>query len=250
MKSSQGRNTRSQHERGGVLENAVTRSLRRPPATGGKRYPAPPEDYANDRLTQLGRARVAQMRNIAMVLASALASAIALGACGSTAQSARTAAINAALRSLQAEVERQGGKLNRESPGPVGNEDTAARVLLSYSRPPKGVTRAEWEAAANKDQALQRAVASRTHHGPRRGQPSTAEVEHELRADVEIDRYRPHPWIRRPHGPLRSLGCRETTRGVWFCTVHFDEGLVVVERAAWYQNADALGLSLVSQRKG
>jgi hypothetical protein len=190
------------------------------------------------------------MRRACGVLVIGLACAVALGGCGSAAQSERTVAINAALRHLQAEVEKQRGKLDREGRTPVGNEDALPGVLRLYVRPPKGVARAEWEAAANKDRALQRALVSMTQRAPPQEQPSTVEVEHKLRADVETDRHRPHPWIRRPHGALRSLGCRETTRGVWFCTPHFDEGLVVVERAAWYRNADALGISLVSERPG
>jgi hypothetical protein len=32
--------------------------------------------------------------------------------------------------------------------------------------------------------------------------------------------------------------------------MRFNEGLVVVERVAWYQNAQGQGVSLISERKG
>jgi hypothetical protein len=56
--------------------------------------------------------------------------------------------------------------------------------------------------------------------------------------------------MRRRHGALRYFGCHETIRGVWLCTMRFHEGLIAVERAAWHQNAHALGISLVTERKG
>jgi hypothetical protein len=101
-----------------------------------------------------------------------------------------------------------------------------------------------------KDQPLQRALASLSRHGPPNEAPSIGEVEQNRREDVEAERHRPHHMIKRRHGALRSLRCRETTRDVWFCTLRFDEGLVVVERAAWYQNAATEGISLVGERRG
>jgi hypothetical protein len=81
-------------------------------------------------------------------------------------------------------------------------------------------------------------------------QPSTAEVERSRRADVEHERHQRHQLFlrRRPRGRLSGLSCRETTHGVWFCTLRFDNGLIVVERVAWYQNADSEGISMVSER--
>jgi hypothetical protein len=183
------------------------------------------------------------MRNLRGVLASSGACALALAACGSTAQSNRTAAINAALRGLQAEVEQGRSKFNAELRR--RGEDVLGSLMLVSGAPPKGVTRAEWEAALNKDQALQRAL---DHHGPPTEQPPTAELEQEIRSLVSHPDA-PHPFIKE-HGPLRSLSCRETTHGVWFCTMRFDDGFVRVERVTWYQNAGTLGYSAVSERKG
>jgi hypothetical protein len=158
-------------------------------------------------------------------------------------------AISAALRRFQAEVEKERSTLVAER-GHGGSEEASETSVAFYAATPKGVSRAEWGAAVTKDKALQRALASLNHHGPPYEQPSTAEVEQSRREDVEIERHRSHPMIKRRYGALRSLGCHEATRGVWFCTLRFDEGLVVVERVAWYQNATSEGISLVSERKG
>jgi len=189
------------------------------------------------------------MRHTRSVLASLLACALVLGACGSTSRSKRTVALNTALRRLQAEVEQQRSKFSGELRRLGGNVDTLGSISLVYAAPPKGVSRAEWAAAVSRDVALQRAFASLNRHGPPEEPPSTAEVEQSRRAAVETERHRPPHMIKRRHGALRSVRCHETTRGVWFCTLRFDEGLVVVERAAWYQNAALEGISLVSERK-
>lgn len=189
------------------------------------------------------------MRSVPSILASVLAGALVLGACGSTAQSERTATINAALRRFQAEVEKERSSLIAERTH-GGSEGASESSVAVYAATPKGVTRAEWETAVSTDEALQRALAAMNHRGPPYEQPSTAEVEQSRREDVEIERHRSRPMIKRRYGALRSLACHETTRGVWFCTLRFDEGLVVVERAAWYQNATSEGISLVSERKG
>lgn len=47
--------------------------------------------------------------------------------------------------------------------------------------------------------------------------------------------------------PPRDVFCRETTPHVWICTLHYASGKVLVLREAWYQNANALGLSRVSE---
>lgn len=193
------------------------------------------------------RARVARVRNVPSILAIVLAGALVLGACGSTAQSERTATINAALRRFQAEVEKERSMLIAERRH-GGSEGASESSVAIYAATPKGVTRAEWEAAVSKDKALQLALAALNHHGPPYEQPSTAEVEQSRREDVEIERHRSHPMIKRRYGALGSLTCHEATRGVWFCTLRFDEGRVVVERVAWYQNATSEGISLVSER--
>jgi hypothetical protein len=188
------------------------------------------------------------MRNVWGVLTSALVCAVALGACGSTAESKRTAAINSALRRLQTDVEQERSKLTRRL---AGNEHTLASLLLVSVIPPKGVTSAEWEAALMKDQPLQHALASASHYGPPRRRPSTADVERSTRRDIEAERQSPHPpQIKGRHNAIRSLGCREAKRGVWLCTIRFGEGLVVVERVTWYQSAGPEGVSVVSERMG
>jgi hypothetical protein len=84
------------------------------------------------------------MRNAWGVLTSILACAVALGACGSSTESKRTATINAALRRVLTEVEQERSKINH---GLGANEHTLASLLLVSVVPPKGVTSAEWEAA-------------------------------------------------------------------------------------------------------
>jgi hypothetical protein len=90
---------------------------------------------------------------------------------------------------------------------------------------------------------------SSSHSGPPAEQPSTVEVERSRREDAELEIRRPHRMIQRRHGPLKTLSCHETTRGVWLCTLTFRDGLLAVERVAWYQNADTEGISVVSERR-
>jgi hypothetical protein len=187
------------------------------------------------------------MRNVCGVLTSVLACAVALGACGSSAESRRTATINAALRRLQTEVEQERSKLTRRL---GGDEHTLASLLLVSVVPPKSVTSAEWEAALMKDHALQRALASTSHYGLPQRRPSTADVERSIRGDIEAEQQSAHPRIKRRHGAIRSLGCREAKRGVWFCSIRLGGGLLVLERVTWYQSAGPEGTSLLSERNG
>jgi hypothetical protein len=188
------------------------------------------------------------MRTLRRVLMVGLASALLLTACGSTAQSNRSATINAALRRLQVEVERQRGKLDHELRRELGGSvDTLGTAFDVYSVPPRGIGQAEWQAAVKNDRTLQRLFASVSRRGPPQEQPSTREVERSRREGVESQRRHSRHAISRRRGALRSVHCRETTRGVWFCTLRFDKG-VVVERAAWYQNAAEEGVSIVSER--
>jgi hypothetical protein len=186
------------------------------------------------------------MRNVCGVLTSVLACAVALGGCGSSAESKRTATINAALRRLQTAVEQERSKLTHRL---AGDEHTLASLLLVSVVPPKSVTSAEWEAALMKDHALQRALASTSHYGLPQKRPSTADVERSIRRAIEAERQSAHPQIKRRHGAIRMLGCRQAKRGVWFCSTRFQEGLVVVERVTWYQSAGPEGTSMLSERE-
>lgn len=87
------------------------------------------------------------------------------------------------------------------------------------------------------------------HHGPPGEPPSTAEVEQSQRRFAEETGPRPWSFGHNPPGDLSGAVCRKPTpRAVWFCTLRFSDGLVVVDRVAWYQNADAQGVSMVSAR--
>jgi hypothetical protein len=84
--------------------------------------------------------------------------------------------------------------------------------------------------------------------GPPAEQPSTAEVEGSRRHEAEDEQLRRRSLLFRARGRLIAVGCREKRRGVWLCTLRFDSGRIVVERAAWYQRADTEGVSIVSER--
>jgi hypothetical protein len=82
---------------------------------------------------------------VAVVVCGAL-----LAACGST---SHAAAINSALRQLQAAFERPPRNFG------IPAKDVLGHLTMAYAPPPKGVSAAEWDAAIRKDQPLQRAIA-------------------------------------------------------------------------------------------
>jgi hypothetical protein len=84
------------------------------------------------------------------IVAAAICAAV-LGGCGS-AKTSHSAAINAALRRLQAEFEHA-----RPTPAPRGKTGLGS-ITLFHASPPKGVSAGEWQTAMHKDPALQRAI--------------------------------------------------------------------------------------------
>jgi hypothetical protein len=90
--------------------------------------------------------------------------AIAGGVVGYGSSSRETAIINVALRRLETELRAQLPALDRKLEREAGRRlDSHGEVQLLYANPPKGVSVAEWRAAVEKDQALQRIV----HEGPK-----------------------------------------------------------------------------------
>jgi hypothetical protein len=73
-----------------------------------------------------------------------------LAGCGSV-ETTKQARIAAALRSLEGELHAPRLKLPPHA-------DAAGAVQLTYTRPPKGVSRAEWEAAVRNDKSLPAAL--------------------------------------------------------------------------------------------
>jgi hypothetical protein len=78
-----------------------------------------------------------------------------LAACGSTSHTRNAVAINAALRRLQAELE-------KPPPAKLGGKDVLGHITLVYAPPPKGVSAVEWQTAIGKDRAVQRLITSQS----------------------------------------------------------------------------------------
>lgn len=78
--------------------------------------------------------------------------------------------------------------------------------------------------------------------------PTTAQIERGRRERAEVE-YRTHSPSRvRVRGRLVSASCHPVTSTAWNCTQRYDNGLLVVERIAWYQQAGLLGASVVSEQ--
>ena len=112
-----------------------------------------------------------------------------------------------------------------------------------------------------------------TRKGPPAEKPDTAEVEADQReaadelyrqvrvASMEVGHGGRHAitareWLahRSPaelhRGRPSGVACHEATGGVWLCTLRFANGVVLVNRVAWYGRAQSEGVSIVSERGG
>jgi hypothetical protein len=88
------------------------------------------------------------------IISLAVVFSLALGACGSSAESAqrKQAVITAALQKVQTEYE----QARRNPPKGLNRADVLGSIVLVYAPPPKGISAAEWNTAIRNDRTLQR----------------------------------------------------------------------------------------------